>query len=375
MTPKDFGPAYCLNPHCGKPIGRNAGSGRPRTYCSDACGRAYRRAREKSPTPDTVAHNDFTDQVAADLGRVVNHLLYRALAQQPLAALSLIRTVEGDLEDLKAALVQQARDQRQKNPDIAECLGLPPEQLTRKLSADAVRRRMESRPLRTRTRVRLPRQAALPTAPSPRTALPPRTAPAPRIPGQRGPAAGGGEMTPSRARDPDRNPAGPAAVLTRALSHLQRLSGRSLRELADDTDVSASYVSRVLSGERCPSWKVTRLFTLACGGDPAEVQPLWVAARGQAPSQRQSLPAALRGLHLAAARPHTEQIGAHTRLTAHTITGMLNGTALPSWEDVEELAHALNAEAQPLRPLWNAACAALAAPLPPAAGPVAKVIG
>jgi transcriptional regulator with XRE-family HTH domain len=369
MTPKDPGPAHCLNPDCGKPIGRSAGSGRPRHYCSDACGRVYRRAREKSPTPDTLAHNEFAEKVADDLTRAITHMLRLTRAQQPLAALSLLRVVDGDLEDLKAALIQQARDQRQKNADIAQCLGLPPEQLTRKLSADAVRRRMDSRPLRTRTRVRLPRQASLPPASAPRTVS---TA---RIPGQRRPSADGGEVTPSRARDPDRHPARPAAVLTRALSHLQRLSGKTLRELADDTEVSASYVSRVLSGERCPSWKVARLLTLACGGDPAEIQPLWAAARGRATTQRQSLPAALRGLYLAAARPRTDELGAHTRLTPHAITGMFNGTALPAWEDVEELAHALNAEAQPLRPLWNAACAALAGPLPCTAGPVSEVIG
>ncbi|MGW4088073.1 helix-turn-helix domain-containing protein [Streptomyces sp. NPDC004822] len=368
MTPKDITPAYCLNPGCGNPIGRTTGSGRPRHYCSDACGRAYRRAREKSPTPDTLAHTAFADQVADDLARAVTHMLQLTRTQHPLAALTWLRIVEGDLEDLKAVLIQQARDQRQRNADIAQCLGVPAEQITRKLSADAVRRRMDSRPLRTRTRARarLPRQAA---APAP---TPPQRVSTARIPGHRRTPADAGEVTPSRARDPDRHPCGPAAVLTRALSHLQRLSGKSLRELADDSHVSASYVSRVLSGERCPSWKVARLLTLACAGDPAEIQPLWAAARGQVPTQRQSLPAALRGLHLAAARPRTDELGEHTRLTPHTITGMFHGTALPAWEDVEELAHALNAEAQPLRPLWNAACAALAAPLPPAAGPTPR---
>lgn len=358
MTPKDPGPAYCLNPDCGKPIGRNIGSGRPRAYCSDPCGRAYRKAREKSLTPDALAHQAFAGQVADELAQVITHLLQLAHTRQPLAALSLMRLAEGDLEDLKAALIQQARDDRQKNADIAQCLGLPSEQLTRKYSTEAVRRRKESRPLRTRTRVRLPHQA------TPAAASPPQTTSAARLPAHRRTPDGGGEVTTSRARAPDRSTHGPAAVLTRALSQLQRLSGKSRRELAHDTHVSASYVSRVLSGERCPSWKIARRLTLACGGDPAEIQPLWAAARGQIPTHRQSLPAALRGLHLAAARPHTDQIGLSTRLTAHTITNMFNGTALPAWEDVEELAHALNAEAQPLRPLWNAACAALAGPLP-----------
>ncbi|MFG2279837.1 helix-turn-helix domain-containing protein [Streptomyces asoensis] len=369
MTPKDPGPAYCLNPACGKPIGRTIGSGRPRAYCSDACGRAYRKAREKSLTPDALAHQAFTGQVADELAQVITRLLQLAHTRQPLAALSLMRVAEADLEDLKAALIQQARDDRQRNADIAQCLGLPSEQLTRKYSTEAVRRRKESRPLRTRTRVRLPRQAT--PAPSPV----PQTTPATRLPAHRRTPDGGGEMTTSRARAPDRHTHGPAAVLTRALAQLHYTSGKSRRELATDVEVSASYVSRVLNGERCPSWKVARRLTLACGGDPAEVQPLWAAARGRIPSQRQTLPAALRGLHLAAARPHTDQIGLSTRLTEHTITGMLDGTALPSWEDVEELAHALHAEAQPLRPLWNAACAALSGPPPRTADSATKVTG
>ncbi|MDQ0585830.1 helix-turn-helix domain-containing protein [Streptomyces rishiriensis] len=369
MTPKDLGPAYCPNPECGKPIGRSPGSGRPRNYCSDTCGRAYRKAREKSLTPDALAHQAFAGQVADELARVVTQLLQLAHTRQPLAALSLMRVAEGDLEDLKAALIQQARDDRQKNADIAQCLGLPSEQLTRKYSAEAVRRRKESRPLRTRTRVRLPRQAA------PAATSAPQAVSAARLPAHRRTADGGGEVTTSRARAPDRHAHSPAAVLTRALSQLQHLSGKSRRELADDIEVSASYVSRVLSGERCPSWKIARRLTLACGGDPAEIQPLWIAARGQTPAQCQSLPAALRGLHLAAARPRADQIKASTRLTAHAITGMFNGTALPAWEDVEELAHALNAEAQPLRPLWNAARAALAGPLPCTADFATKVTG
>ncbi|MFJ7904518.1 helix-turn-helix domain-containing protein [Streptomyces sp. NPDC096198] len=352
MTPKDPGPAYCLNPDCGRPIDRSVGSGRPRHYCNDICGRAYRRVREKHPTPDAVAHDLFALQVADELARGVEHLRGLTRTRQPLAALSLLRLVERDLEDLKAALVQQARDQREKNAEIARSLSLPPDQLTRKLSAEAVRRRMANR------RQRPGGGPALPADPEP-------TAPAPvRIPRQRRPSAGPG-ATPFRAREPDRRPAGPAAVLARALSQLQRASAKPFRRLAEDTDISASYVSRVLSGKRCPSWKITRALTLACGGDPAEIHPLWVAARGRAPSQRGSLHESLRGLHLAAARPATAEVAARSGLNPRAVTGMLDGSTLPAWEDVEELAHALGAEAPPLRPLWNAARATAAGPPEP----------
>ncbi|MFF3513096.1 helix-turn-helix domain-containing protein [Streptomyces sp. NPDC002573] len=354
MTPKDPGPAYCLNPDCGRPIDRSGGSGRPRHYCNDVCGRAYRRAREKHPTPDAVAHNLFADEVADDMARGAEHLRRLTRTRQPLAALSLLRIVERDLEDLKAALVQQARDQREKNAEIARSLSLPPEQLTRKLSSEAVRRRMVNRQQRPRNVPGRPAESE-----------PAASAPVISIPRQRRPPARPGGATPFRAREPNQHPAGPAAVLARALSQLQRVSAKSFRRLAEDTHISASYVSRVLSGERCPSWKVTRALTLACGGDPAEIQPLWAAARGQTPSQRGSLHEALRGLHLSAARPATADLGARSGLSPRAVTGMLSGSTLPAWEDVEELAHALGAEAPPLRPLWNAARAAAAGPPEP----------
>lgn len=359
MSPKDPGPAYCLNPDCGKPIGRSTGSGRPRHYCNDACGRAYRRARERYPTPDTLAHNSYAHEVADDLAHDVEQLRRLARAHQPLDALSQILAVERDLEDLKAALVQQARDQREKNAEIARSLHLPPDQLTRKLSAEAVRRRMANRERQPRNRPSRP-------APDADTALA-----AIRIPRQRRPADRD-DATPARAREPDRHApsVGPAAVLARALSHLQRASTKPFRQLAEEAHISASYVSRVLSGERCPSWKVARTLTLACDGDPAEIQPLWAAARGQSPAPRSSLQAALRGLHLSAARPKPAAISNHTRLSSGDITAMFYGTALPPWEAVEELVTALHAEAASLRPLWDAARAAAAGPPPlPTASP------
>lgn len=96
-----------------------------------------------------------------------------------------------------------------------------------------------------------------------------------------------------------------------------------------------------------------------------EIQPLWAAARGQAPAQRGSLQAALRGLHLAAAQPAPAAIGDHTHLSSSDSTAMLHGTFLPPWEAVEELVTALHAEVTPLRPLWDAARAAAAGPPPP----------
>ncbi|MZE45843.1 helix-turn-helix domain-containing protein [Streptomyces coelicoflavus] len=43
--------------------------------------------------------------------------------------------------------------------------------------------------------------------------------------------------------------------LATVLSSLQRASGLSLRALANRSDLSASFLSRLMTGERFPSWK------------------------------------------------------------------------------------------------------------------------
>ncbi|MEV0498133.1 helix-turn-helix transcriptional regulator [Streptomyces spectabilis] len=59
------------------------------------------------------------------------------------------------------------------------------------------------------------------------------------------------------------------------LSRQQRASGLTLRRLGRLTGVTPSYLSRVLCGDKFPSWQLVERFVSACGGDPDEVQELW----------------------------------------------------------------------------------------------------
>jgi hypothetical protein len=135
--------------------------------------------------------------------------------------------------------------------------------------------------------------------------------------------------------------------------------------------VSASYVSRILSGERLPTWKVTSRLTLALGAAPEDLRPLWDAAHGQKPPTPASLPAALRGLLLANANPSYGQLSARTHfaLSPTEIAVIIDGAAVPEWDTVNHLVTALHGRPDTLRPLWNAAKSAPTRPRSPGTRP------
>lgn len=56
--------------------------------------------------------------------------------------------------------------------------------------------------------------------------------------------------------------------LATVLSSLQCASGLSLRTLAGRTGLSASHLSRLMNGERFPTWENVAVLARACGADP-----------------------------------------------------------------------------------------------------------
>ncbi|MFI0235393.1 helix-turn-helix domain-containing protein [Streptomyces sp. NPDC016845] len=153
--------------------------------------------------------------------------------------------------------------------------------------------------------------------------------------------------------------------LAAALSYLHRKSGLTVKEAASrvGSGLSAPYVSRILTGERLPTWEVTRQLVLACGGDPSEVSMLWEHAQGMAPPVRHPLPdavkrlhAALRGLHLAAAHPSGERIceAGDGLLTPAVVAAVLDGHEVPTWPVTGAFVKALGGWPADIRPLWEA---------------------
>ncbi|MFI6874889.1 helix-turn-helix domain-containing protein [Streptomyces sp. NPDC050400] len=79
------------------------------------------------------------------------------------------------------------------------------------------------------------------------------------------------EPTPSPAPRPLRA----ATHLAPVLARMQKASCLPLRQLGRRAQVSASYLSRVLSGEALPTWERTEKIALALGADTEAVRKVW----------------------------------------------------------------------------------------------------
>ncbi|MGW1008107.1 helix-turn-helix domain-containing protein [Streptomyces sp. NPDC002520] len=158
--------------------------------------------------------------------------------------------------------------------------------------------------------------------------------------------------------------------LATVLSSLQRASGLSLRALATRTGLSASYLSRLMSGERFPTWKYVAALARACGADPEVLRRVWEASNARRDSQAApaSLASALRFLHQRAGSPTAWAIAVTSgnTLDQDHIAALLKGSITGEWEDVERLVQLLDGEPSYFLPLWKAEAATQheSAPLP-----------
>ncbi|MGP4113971.1 helix-turn-helix domain-containing protein [Streptomyces sp. 4N509B] len=379
----------CRNPKCHRPFEPNR-RGRPKEYCDKRCRDAAARdaaARDGAvePLPTSDRHPGGVREVAEDLARRAEEARRLAhdddgAARTSLRALRLALELERDVTDLQAVIVQQARDRGVPVAALARSFSRSPGAVGRRFSAAAIDRRMAQRRRRLEEAERARRGAAgtgrggADTADTPRAADAAGTAPTGNDGAAGGGAGAGGRgtadtmggaaaerATPRSPRRRRREANGPdEGPLVSALLALRRTSGQTLRALGEEAGVSASYVSRVLSGERRPSWRVTECLVRACGGDPADVLPLWVDARGH-PLPRGVSPAdlhyALRGLHQVAGQPDPETVHAvsNGQLSRDDVVGVLHGGELPDWGTVDRFVQVLGGRPERYRQLWRAA--------------------
>lgn len=299
--------------HCRVPFVRPHRLGRLPSYCSVAC----RSEAHRTQSPSSSSAADVSTRINKSV-QSKTRALARAAAgpsyESALTKLARCRNIQQDLSDLMAVLSRQALHQEQASwDDIARSWGLPAEEVRTSVeAADAATRRR--RPLSGRSY-----QAA--------------------------------DCVSAQHR------------LGRALSHLQRRDGRSVRALARALDISPSYLSLILLGQRVPSWDRIAPLIQACGGQPDDLHGLWERARGlqfadKTPDQyQQALQAMLRGLHVAACEPDIKELTATSPLLrARQVRAMLrgapNGPALAEWPAVSALARALQADVHEVRRLW-----------------------
>lgn len=309
----------CRNPRCGKAFEPNQ-AGRPKLYCDKRCrGAAYRARGSVRPAEDekfVMELVELWERVNGDVRQVANLVDPRAQNDSPEAPLEvarLITEVRRRLDGVEAATVRLARHRRASPSQVAKAL---------KISTDALKERW-SRAKVERTVARH-REPTGPSRPEPEAETPP----VPR--------------------------------LALALSILHRRSNAPMRAVAASARVSTSYVSRVVAGTRVPSWRVARDITVACGGDPSEIRPLWATARRvpvPARADLSVLKSALRGLHLSAGSPSARAVhgASRGRLSEEEIRELLHDDrALPTWRTVAVFCSALGCATTELRALWDA---------------------
>ncbi|MFJ7593363.1 helix-turn-helix domain-containing protein [Streptomyces sp. NPDC097617] len=150
--------------------------------------------------------------------------------------------------------------------------------------------------------------------------------------------------------------------LAGALSYLYKESGLSIREVADNIERSPSYVSRILSVARTPSWPVVCKLAELFGGDPANLRVLWENTQGLAAQPQDlvgttvRLNGALRGLHLSAGCPPVKDIHheTHGDLGVEDIADILAGGQIPTWEKTGIFISAVGGCPADFKPLWEA---------------------
>ncbi|MDX3853748.1 hypothetical protein, partial [Streptomyces sp. AK02-01A] len=141
MTPKGQDGLECLGPGCSNTVEQKRGSGRRRRYCCDNCGARYRN----SSRPASADSDAYAVQIAKDYAQLTQRLEQIVRDGRPDAALQLLTECGRDWLDLRAALVQQARQQKMKAADIAAALHISKDTLSRTITAEHIAGRRERR--------------------------------------------------------------------------------------------------------------------------------------------------------------------------------------------------------------------------------------
>ncbi|MFJ8510191.1 helix-turn-helix domain-containing protein [Streptomyces avermitilis] len=316
---------------------QNTGAGRRRHYCSTACRRRAQRDRQARKAPAVAQQGPLGASVAAEVHRLAQQLLDSEMRQEELGTLlERAEAIRRELDIYTAAAVQDARHRGEKWESVARAAHVAAETARARWGRERVARMMDLH------------------------ANEKRAAPARWRGSQPARLADGPEDT---LGDHSAEVVSPAGQLASALTHLQAASCLTIREVADSTMLSPSFISRVLSGDRLPTWDLTCSLALLFGADPADLRVLFESAHGMTVHGRQpvataiaQLHAAVRGLYLAAKSPTADRIErlSSKAVSALTARRVLAGIDVPEWEVLSALVCALGGHPHDFKPLWEA---------------------
>ncbi|MFE7548043.1 helix-turn-helix domain-containing protein [Streptomyces gardneri] len=320
----------------------NAGRGRRRAYCSLACRSRAQRQRDGSRRRPPQNALPIGRSIAEELYSLAFDLLEAEYGGADLGELlSRARSLGKETEYYVSAAVRDARQGGVSWDEVASGAAV---------SVATARARWGERQVMRRLQVRAVERAAARQAPS----LP--------------------DVRPKESREA----VGRASrQLAAALSQLHQDSGLMIREVAECTELSPSYVSRILSVDRTPTWPVVRQLVDVLGGDPLELRVLWEMAQGVPPAPQDFIEAAtrlngvLRGLHLAAGNPSAKEVCEQSNgaLDPAAVEEILAGTKVPTWEDTGRFVTAVGGHPADIRPQWEAVYSSILGACDPAPKP------
>ncbi|MEV1069392.1 helix-turn-helix transcriptional regulator [Streptomyces sp. NPDC050263] len=406
--------------HCGSALTAGPGKGRPRKYCADACRQAAHRrrlhgdasteesaglptsqaepsteprpARRAGPPPRTAAHgpsagDELLIEIAKDIqdgARDLARLLPSFNGEEPLQR---VAQLHEQLNGLTAAVVGRARYRRVTWAAISSVLGV---------SEDTARHRYTERYILRRLARFNRSEAALTSVTGVFSSAASHPAETPEEPTSDGePAGGAGESGADRSEGskhqsaPIESSGAAYNRLAPILSMLIRTAQLTNKEVSGKIGCSASYLSRILTGERVPTWDLTRKFAQTCGADPAVLRTVWesekLSHKSREPdadlenddrSAAERLRVAVQTLHLRAGRPAPNDVAVASRwlLSAGAVASVLEATILPHQSILETFVRLLGGDVEHFNHLLDDARAEAAEEtgwLPPTARPSA----
>ncbi|MDX3589103.1 helix-turn-helix domain-containing protein [Streptomyces europaeiscabiei] len=275
----------------------------------------------------------------------------------------LVAQMQEKLDGLVVGVVGRARHRRVTWAKISTAL---------KISEDTARHRFTERHILRRLS-RFARRQHLPASLS-ELYTPRRAAPSSRksTPGPAG-TDSGTDATATWETGPPAHESSGAAYnrLAPVLSMLVRTAKISNKDMSAQVGCSASYLSRILNGERVPTWELTRRIARVCGADPDVLRNVWesqklssklrdatvVVIEDTTPPALDRLHQAIRTLHLRAGRPapHDLAVASRWTLAASDVAVLLEAGHLPSWNVLEPFVTTLGGDLGYFQALLNSA--------------------
>lgn len=328
--------------YCGSALAGGPGKGRPRKYCGDACRQAAHRRRlhegsspvasapagavgeappglrthpAPRPAPGPSAGEDLCTEIARDIqdgARDLARLLPSLDGEEPLRR---IAQLQEQLDGLTAALVGRARYRRVTWSTVSSSLGISEDTARHRYTERYILRRLARF---NRSDTTLTTLAGLYRSPD-----------SPDTPGENESAGESGEAgsdSPEQQSAPAESTGAAYNRLSPILSMLIRTAQLTNKDVAARIGCSPSFMSRILSGERVPTWTLTRKFAQACGADPAVLRTVWETEKlsekhrepdpepdEEPPPAAERLRSAIQTLHLRAGRPAPTDIAVASR--------------------------------------------------------------